>query len=235
MRALFSPAVALMNKLRYTSKFLLLGLAMTTVMLVLLFTVFTSLSRDIETARQAAEALRPLAGDAAYVLFAMGLVGFAGFVLRRAGIEALRRRVAIDKLDDGHGRGVAVAETRFQHARLAAGPGRVTGSKRIEQLRHHRLVPDAGEGEAARMQIAALGKRNQPIGRPPELLGLGQGRRDLLVLDQRRGKARKQRSAVRCGAVQLAALGAVAHMRIPSVIRGQLSVIGDPNDLISDF
>ena len=31
--------------------------------------------QDIETARQAAEALRPLAGDAAYVLFAMGLVG----------------------------------------------------------------------------------------------------------------------------------------------------------------
>src|SRR4030095_13558739 len=31
--------------------------------------------QDIETARQAAEALRPLAGDAAYVLFAVGLVG----------------------------------------------------------------------------------------------------------------------------------------------------------------
>jgi Mn2+/Fe2+ NRAMP family transporter len=31
--------------------------------------------QDIETARQAAEALRPLAGEAAYVLFAMGLVG----------------------------------------------------------------------------------------------------------------------------------------------------------------
>jgi NRAMP (natural resistance-associated macrophage protein)-like metal ion transporter len=31
--------------------------------------------RDIETARQAAEALRPLAGDAAYLLFAMGLIG----------------------------------------------------------------------------------------------------------------------------------------------------------------
>src|SRR4029453_6904530 len=31
--------------------------------------------QDIETARQAAEALRPLAGAAAYVLFAMGLVG----------------------------------------------------------------------------------------------------------------------------------------------------------------
>src|SRR5262245_34067166 len=31
--------------------------------------------RDIETSRQAAEALRPLAGDAAYLLFALGIVG----------------------------------------------------------------------------------------------------------------------------------------------------------------
>jgi NRAMP (natural resistance-associated macrophage protein)-like metal ion transporter len=31
--------------------------------------------RDIETSRQAAEALRPLAGDAAYLLFAVGIVG----------------------------------------------------------------------------------------------------------------------------------------------------------------
>lgn len=31
--------------------------------------------RDIESSRQAAEALRPLAGDAAYLLFALGLVG----------------------------------------------------------------------------------------------------------------------------------------------------------------
>ena len=40
MQALFSPAVALMNRFRYTSKFLLLGLTMGIVMLVLLFTVF---------------------------------------------------------------------------------------------------------------------------------------------------------------------------------------------------
>jgi methyl-accepting chemotaxis protein len=50
MQALFSPAVALMNRFRYTSKFLLLGLAMAAVMLVLLFTVFVNLNRDIHTA-----------------------------------------------------------------------------------------------------------------------------------------------------------------------------------------
>lgn len=50
MQALFSPAVALMNRFRYTSKFLLLGTAMGIVMLVLLFTVFVNLNRDIQTA-----------------------------------------------------------------------------------------------------------------------------------------------------------------------------------------
>ncbi|HEV8472197.1 MAG TPA: divalent metal cation transporter [Methylomirabilota bacterium] len=38
-------------------------------------TLFRTGHRDIETSRQAAEALRPLAGDGAYVLFTLGLVG----------------------------------------------------------------------------------------------------------------------------------------------------------------
>lgn len=50
MQALFSPAVSLMNRLRYTSKFLLLGLTMGVVLLVLLFTVYVNLNRDIQTA-----------------------------------------------------------------------------------------------------------------------------------------------------------------------------------------
>ena len=52
MQFLFSPAVALMNRLRYNSKFLLLGSAVSVVMLVLLYSVFSFLSRDIETAQQ---------------------------------------------------------------------------------------------------------------------------------------------------------------------------------------
>jgi methyl-accepting chemotaxis protein len=51
MQVLFSPAIALMNRLRYPAKFLLLGAAVTSVMLVLLFTVYSNLSRDIDTAR----------------------------------------------------------------------------------------------------------------------------------------------------------------------------------------
>jgi Mn2+/Fe2+ NRAMP family transporter len=38
-------------------------------------TLYKSGHRDIQTARQAAEALRPMAGDAAYLLFSLGLIG----------------------------------------------------------------------------------------------------------------------------------------------------------------
>jgi NRAMP (natural resistance-associated macrophage protein)-like metal ion transporter len=38
-------------------------------------TLYTAGARDIETAAQAAEALRPLAGDGAFLLFALGIIG----------------------------------------------------------------------------------------------------------------------------------------------------------------
>lgn len=50
MQAFFTPAIALMNRLRYTSKFLVLGSAISIVLVVLLVTVIDSLSRDIRTA-----------------------------------------------------------------------------------------------------------------------------------------------------------------------------------------
>jgi len=56
--------------------------------------------RDIETARQAAEALRPLAGDAAYLLFTMGLVG-TGML----GIPALAGSAAYAVAEAMHWRG----------------------------------------------------------------------------------------------------------------------------------
>ena len=51
MQALFAPAVALTNRLRYRSKFLVLGSAIAIVMGVLLYSVFSLLSRDIQTAQ----------------------------------------------------------------------------------------------------------------------------------------------------------------------------------------
>jgi methyl-accepting chemotaxis protein len=60
MQAIFSPAIALMNRLRYNSKFLLLGAAVSAVMLVLLFSIFSFLSRDIDTARDEMAGLQML-------------------------------------------------------------------------------------------------------------------------------------------------------------------------------
>jgi hypothetical protein len=76
--------------------------------------------QDIETARQAAEALRPLAGDAAYVLFAAGLVGtgllaipvlagsasfaVAELVAGRPRSQAAERPPLLSRLRECHGR-----------------------------------------------------------------------------------------------------------------------------------
>ncbi|HJV93359.1 MAG TPA: nitrate- and nitrite sensing domain-containing protein, partial [Azonexus sp.] len=60
MHALFRPAIALMNRLNYTRKFLILGVAVIGVMLVLLFTVYTNLKRDIETAHEEMAGLQML-------------------------------------------------------------------------------------------------------------------------------------------------------------------------------
>lgn len=51
------------------------GLIMYFIILTTGSTLYASGDRDITTAREAAEALRPLAGDAAYLLFTLGLVG----------------------------------------------------------------------------------------------------------------------------------------------------------------
>ena len=63
MRSLFTPATTLMNRLRYPGKFFVLGAAVTVVILVLLFTVYTNLKRDIDTAKHeltGIEMLKPM-------------------------------------------------------------------------------------------------------------------------------------------------------------------------------
>ena len=63
MKALFSPAIALMSRLRYTSKFILLGAVVGAVILLLLYTVYANLSRDIRVAEDelvGLQALKPM-------------------------------------------------------------------------------------------------------------------------------------------------------------------------------
>ena len=63
-------------------------------------TLYATGQRDIETAKQAAEALRPLAGDLAYLLFTIGLIG-TGML----GIPALAGSAAYAVAEAMHWRG----------------------------------------------------------------------------------------------------------------------------------
>lgn len=63
-------------------------------------TLYASGQRDVQTAQQAAEALRPLAGNAAYLLFAFGLIG-TGFL----GVPVLAGSAAYAVAEAGAWRG----------------------------------------------------------------------------------------------------------------------------------
>jgi len=97
MQALFSPAVALMNRLRYTSKFFLLGAAVFLVMLVLLFTVYTNLQRDIDTAQRELSGLQMLKPINRMVQFMQQHRGLSSGVLN--GNEAMKDKRAAKEKD----------------------------------------------------------------------------------------------------------------------------------------
>jgi hypothetical protein len=61
------------------------------------------------------------------------------------------------------------------------------------------------------VQVALLAERDQLLDEGTELLRLGQGRGDLLVLDQRRGHVGEHRGPVGARTAELAVGGAVAH------------------------
>src|SRR5262249_21588141 len=69
---------------------------------------------------------------------------------------------------------------------------------------------------AARMEPAALAQRDELLDDRAQVLRLGEGRRDLLVLDQRRAHVREHRAAMLVRAVELAVGVTVTH-RIPLV------------------
>jgi Mn2+/Fe2+ NRAMP family transporter len=79
---------------------LLAGVVMYFIILTTGATLYEQGHRDIETAREAAEALRPLAGNAAYLLFTIGLVG-TGML----GIPALAGSAAYAVAEAMHWRG----------------------------------------------------------------------------------------------------------------------------------
>lgn len=92
MQALFSPAVALMNRLRYGSKFMLMGVAILVVMVVLLSTVLINLSRDIHTAQNELSGVQMLKSVNKLTQFMQQHRGLSSGVLN--GSEALKEKRA---------------------------------------------------------------------------------------------------------------------------------------------
>ncbi len=96
MQALFTPAIALMNRFRYPFKFMLLGLAGSSVILVLLFTVFVTLDRDIKTAEKEIAGLHMLKPVNRMVQYMQQHRGLSSGVLN--GNEAMKdKRAAKEK------------------------------------------------------------------------------------------------------------------------------------------
>ncbi len=105
MKTLFAPAVALMNRLRYTSKFLVLGVALGIVMFTLLYTVFVNLQRDIKTADNELAGLQMLKPMNRMVQYMQQHRGLSSGVLN--GNEAMKAKLAEKDKDVAK----AVAET----------------------------------------------------------------------------------------------------------------------------
>src|SRR5262249_54479304 len=118
----------------------------------------------------------------------------------------------LDQLEERHlGRVAGTALADAHDARVAARPLRVPRGDRVEELLRHRLAIHEARDVAARVQIVALGARDQTLGEAARLLGLGHGSVDALVLEQSRDEIAEQRLAMLHRAAELFVITSVTH------------------------
>src|SRR6185437_4115234 len=98
-----------------------------------------------------------------------------GCGLHRAGILALGLNVAIDKFDHRHGGVVAGPKSRLHNPRITAVAVLVSRTQDVDQLLDQFRVAQTGDGDPARVQVAALAKRHQLLDHRAKVLGLWQG------------------------------------------------------------
>src|SRR6185437_15436963 len=89
------------------------------------------------------------------------LRGLGFLLLDRTGVLPLGVDVAVDELDHGHRRVVAVAEAGLDDAGVAALAVLVAGRQRVEQLLDHVGVAHLGDGLAAVGKPTLLAERDQ--------------------------------------------------------------------------
>ncbi len=126
-------------------------------------------------------------------------------------ILALGRNIAVDEFDHGHRRGVRGADAGLDDAGVTAVAVGVAGGDDVEQLGELSVVHQARMGQAAVRKSALLGQRNQLLDVGAELLRLGGGGGDLLMLDEGGGHVAEHCRAVGRGTLQLAAGDAMTH------------------------
>ena len=109
---------------------------------------------------------------------------------------ALSRRTLSDQLNGHHGGSIpdptpGLDQTRVPTLAFGEPSGHV-----VEQLGHHGLAAKKSESAPASRQITLLSKRDHPICEAADLLGLGLGRLDPLVLEQGCDQAPEQRPSM---------------------------------------
>ena len=162
-----------------------------------------------------------LAAVAAPFSRALRGLGFALFLgPARAGILALGFGVAVDQLDQRHRGIVAIAIAGLDDAGVAAGAVRVTLRQGRHQLVGQPGILQRGDRAAAVGEAAMLAERDQPLDERAQILGLWQGRPDLLVLDQRGGEVLEHRLAVGGFAAEAPAAKTMAHGILNRARRG---------------
>src|SRR5580704_131656 len=145
--------------------------------------------------------------------------GGRAFFLRRALARLLGLALLFlsGELDHRHHRRVAAAMTELDHARIAAIAILEARRDLVEQLLDRIVRLQGRERAPARGEIVLLAERDHPVRDSPQLLGLGIGRFDSLVTNQREHHVLEQRLTMRRGAIELAARIKMTHQLLQTL------------------
>src|SRR3954451_20318004 len=129
----------------------------------------------------------------------------------------MREKVLLDELEEHHLGRVRATRPELEDAGVAARPLAVTRRDLLEQLVDGELVlPEGRQRLAPRVQVAALGQRDQLLDLGLDGLGLRLAGLDPLVLDQLAREVAQERLAMGGITAELVSLLAVAHRLLVS-------------------
>src|SRR5262245_6230604 len=139
------------------------------------------------------------------------------FLLLALLVAILRRLGTIDQLEEDHRGGITAAHTGLDDPRVATVPLGEPRGDRVEDPADDLAVGHEGEHLPPRVQVLALGQRDDVIGQPTHRLGLGLGGLDALVAEQPHQQVAEHRPPVLGQPAELVAVDAMPH-RSPPVL-----------------